>query len=146
MSVSSTSKVSGSSSPLKRTERHYGVGTEGNPFVETIDTTNNVLIRDDAGENRQQQSAYEREDKEEKPNGISASQTYVSSGALEALSASGVYDIPETPINTQHHKVNVYDNNQAIIGDDNDNTVDNPYHLKHLYEKNEILEEIDELI
>ena len=54
MSVSATSKVSSSSSPLKRTERRYGTGAEGNPLVENIDTTNNVLVRDESGEDRQQ--------------------------------------------------------------------------------------------
>ena len=40
---------------------------------------------------------------------------------------------------------NVYDNNQAIVEDENDNAADNPY-LKHLYEKNKILEEVDEFV
>ena len=46
MNVSSTRKVSSSSSPIKRTERHYAPGAEGHPFVEVVDTTNNVLVRD----------------------------------------------------------------------------------------------------
>ncbi len=139
MSVSATSKVSSSSSPLKRTERRYGTGAEGNPFVENIDTTNNVLVRDESGEDRQQKSAYDNQEKETKRDSISASPAFVSSAAIEALSASGVYEI------SAHHKVNVYDNNKAIIGDDNDNAADNPY-LKHLYEKNKILEEVDEFV
>ncbi len=145
MSVSATSKVSSSSSPLKRTERRYGTGAEGNPFVENIDTTNNVLVRDESGEDRQQKSAYDNQEKETKRDSISASPTFVSSAAIEALSASGVYEISDEAVDSAHHKVNVYDNNKAIIGDDNDNAADNPY-LKHLYEKNKILEEVDEFV
>ena len=48
MNVSSTRKVSSSSSPIKRTERHYAPGAEGHPFVEVVDTTNNVLVRDES--------------------------------------------------------------------------------------------------
>ena len=48
MNVSSTRKVSSSSSPIKRTERHYAPGAEGHPFVENIDTRNNVLVRDES--------------------------------------------------------------------------------------------------
>ena len=145
MSVSSTSKVSSSSSPIKRTERRYGTGAEGNPFVEVIDTTNNVLIRDGSEENPQQQTAYDNQEKEEKRNNISSSSAYVSAGAIEALSASGVYDISDKPTDTPHNKVNFYDNNKAIIGDDNDNAADNPY-LKHFYENNKILEEVDKFV
>lgn len=50
MNVSSTRKVSSSSSPIKRTERHYAPGAEGHPFVEVVDTTNNVLVRDESDE------------------------------------------------------------------------------------------------
>lgn len=147
MSVASTSKVSSSSSPLKRTERRYGASAEGNAFVENIDTTNNVLVRDDSENDSQQKPAYDNPQQEEKKNTFSASPTYMSSSAIEALSASGVYDATDTDTaaNSSLQKVNIYDNNKAIIGDDNDNSVDNPY-IKHLYENNTILEEVDELV
>lgn len=146
MSISSTSKVSSSSSPAKRTERSYGAGSEGNPFVEIIDTTNNVLVRDEERENRQQQSAFESREQEEKKANISSSgRTYVSASAIEALSASGVYDNSEASPDYQNRHVNVYDNNQAIVEEDDDGNADNPY-LKHLYERNKILEEVDEFV
>ena len=52
MNVSSTRKVSSSSSPIKRTERHYAPGAEGHPFVEVVDTTNNVLMNINASNRR----------------------------------------------------------------------------------------------
>ena len=145
MNVSSTRKVSSSSSPIKRTERHYAPGAEGHPFVEVMDTTNNVLVRDESDEYKRQQPPFARQDNEEKQGSISSGKAYVSSGAIEALSASGVYETEEPSPNYQNRQVNVYDNNQAIVEDENDNAADNPY-LKHLYEKNKILEEVDEFV
>lgn len=146
MSISSTSKVSSSSSPIKRTERSYGAGAEGNPFVEVIDTTNNVLVRDEERQNRQQQSAYEHQEPEERKSAISSSgQAYVSASAIEALSASGVYETSETSPDYQNRQINVYDNNQSIVEIEDDDSADNPY-LKHLYERNKILEEVDEFV
>ncbi len=69
----------------------------------------------------------------------------ITTALLEALSASGVYETEEPSPNYQNRQVNVYDNNQAIVEDENDNAADNPY-LKHLYEKNKILEEVDEFV
>ncbi len=145
MNVSSTRKVSSSSSPIKRTERHYAPGAEGHPFVENIDTRNNVLVRDETEEQNKKDSAFEQKEKEPKQNGISSSQAFVSASAIEALSASGVYDDAAQSPNYRNHQVNVYDNNQAMMQDERDSSADNPY-LKHLYEKNKILEDVDEFV
>ena len=134
MSVSATSKVSSSSSPLKRTERRYGTGAEGNPLWKTL--TPQIMfwfgMNPAKTDNKNQLMTIRK--KETKRDSISASPAFVSSAAIEALSASGVYEISDEAVDSAHHKVNVYDNNKAIIGDDNDNAADNPY-LKHLYEK-----------
>ncbi len=145
MNVSSTRKVSSSSSPIKRTERHYAPGAEGHPFVENIDTRNNVLVRDESEEQNKKNSAFEQKEKEDKQSGISSSQAYVSASAIEALSASGVYDESEPTQNYRNKQVNVYDNNQAMVKDERDYSADNPY-LKHLYEKNKILKDVDEFV
>ena len=107
MSVSSTSRVSSSSSPVKRTERHYGVGAEGNSFVEVIDTTNNVLVRDDNDNQHSQQQNYKHPQQEDSKNTIASDQAHVSSGAIEALSASGVYDTQEEDGRHRHRQVNI---------------------------------------
>ena len=83
MNVSSTRKVSSSSSPIKRTERYYAPGAEGHPFVEVVDTTNNVLVRDESDEYKRQQPPFARQDNEEKQGSISSGKAYVSSGAIE---------------------------------------------------------------
>lgn len=101
--------------------------------------------RDESDEYKRQQPPFARQDNEEKQGSISSGKAYVSSGAIEALSASGVYETEEPSPNYQNRQVNVYDNNQAIVEDENDNAADNPY-LKHLYEKNKILEEVDEFV
>lgn len=145
MNISSTRKVSSSSSPIKRTERHYAQGAEGHPFVENIDTRNNVLVRDGTEEQNKKNSAFEQKEKKDKQADISSSQAFVSASAIEALSASGVYDEAEPTQNYRNKQVNVYDNNQAMVKDERDYSADNPY-LKHLYEKNKILEDVDEFI
>lgn len=145
MNISSTRKVSSSSSPIKRTERNYSAGAEGHPFVENIDTRNNVLVKDETEQQGKKNSTFGSQEKEEKQAGISSSQAFVSASAIEALSASGVYDDIDTSPNSRNRQVNVYDNNQSMMKDERDYSADNPY-LKHLYEKNKILEDIDELI
>lgn len=145
--ISSTRKVSSSpsSSSPRRTERNYGAGSEGHPFVEVIDTTNNVLVRDDSTENHQQQeSPFEEKPQEARRQAIGGTSTFIPS-AIEALTASGVYEQPAENETAKNRKVNVYDNNQSMVKEDEDNSYDNPY-LKHLYEKNEIIEEVDEFV
>lgn len=146
MSITSTRKVSGSPSPTRRTERSYALGGQGESFVENIDTTNNVSINDDSKNrhNESEQSFNSREKEEEKAE-ISVSPTYIAS-AIEALAASGVYDsVSVPPQSSASHKIGVYDNNQSIIKERQDDRNGHPY-LKHFYEKNEIVEEIDELV
>ncbi len=145
--ISSTRKVSSSPSSAtpRRTERNYGTGSEGHPFVEVIDTTNNVLVRDDSTENHQQQaSPFEDKPKEGNRQSIGGTSTFIPS-AIEALTASGVYEQQAENETTKNRKVNVYDNNQSMVKEDENSSYDNPY-LKHFYEKNEIIEEVDEFV
>lgn len=146
--ISSTRKVSSSpsSSPARRTERKYGAGSEGHPFVEVIDTTNNVLVREDSTEDhKQQQNPFEQDKSDSKQAAPGNKPTTYIPGAIAALAASGVYEQQAETAKTQNHKVNVYDNNQSMLQEDEDNSYDNPY-LKHLYEKNEVIEEVDEFV
>lgn len=143
MSIAPTRRVSGSTT-AKRVEKNYAVGSPGEQFVEHIDTNNNVLVRDESkGYDGQKQKFTAPEEKEGQ--NVSTKPTYVSS-ALEALAASGVYDDNEekaTPNSSRN--VGVYDNNQSIIKDEElDRTGKN--YLKHFYEKNELLSEVNKLI
>ncbi len=146
MSISSTRKVSSSTAPARRTERSYAVGGQGEAFVENIDTTNNVSINNDSNEHHNEsEQSFQRPNKKEEKSNISSAPAYVAS-AIEALAASGVYEQAEedSEANTSH-KIGVYDNNQSIIKEDQQERNSHPY-LKHFYEKNEIVEEVDELV
>ncbi len=145
MSITSTRKVSGSPNAPSKAD-FYRRGGDGESFVENIDTTNSVLVRDNDSDNqkgRQDTPFKKPEDKNKRPE-ISSSSTYIPN-AIEALTASGVYD--DTPLSTPnqgHRKIGVYDNNQSMLKD-NQEQFSHSY-LKHFYERNEIIEEVDELV
>ena len=146
MSVTSTRKVSGSPSSPARPD--YRRGGEGESFVEVVDTTNNVWVNNNAaGEQREQQSSSfrKKEDKKSQKEVSATGRTYIPN-AIEALTASGVYDEAENNAkNREHHKIGVYNNNQSIIKENDDEQISHQY-LKHFYERNEIIEEVDELV
>ena len=149
MSISSTRKVSSSTGsqtrnkPIKHTDHNYLVGSDGESFVEVIDTSNNVSVNnDDNRDSKQKQSSPFAAREKEDSNALSGGKTYIPS-AIEALSASGVYD--EVLDNKHKRRVNVYGNNQSIIQDEEVERTGHTY-LKHFYETNQILEEVDELV
>lgn len=145
MSISATRKVSSSLSSPKKTERTYNSGSKGESFVEVIDASNSVLVRDDLhDENKKSKQQYEPTKENDESAKVSSKSTYIPS-ALEALAASGVYEDNVNNQNMSSHKVGVYDSNQSIIKDEQEDKVGRSY-LKHFYEKNEIVDEIDELI
>ena len=145
MNITSTRKVSGSSSAPHKTER-YTTGSDGEPFVESIDTTNNVSVDNENHDNSDHHNQrYEQQEKKDNSN-LYMPNTYIPS-AIEALVASGVYDILDIPPREKSvpRKVDVYGNNQAFIKDEEEDKANQTY-LKHFYEKNEVLEEVDELV
>ena len=147
MSITSTRKVSGSPSPARHPERRYLLGIQGNSFVENIDTTNNVSINDDsANKHNDSGQSFSEKDKEKEKKNISSSSAYVAS-AIEALAASGVYESMTSTLSSHSalHKVGVYDNNQSIFKNEHEERNGHPY-LKHFYEKNEVVEEVDEFV
>ena len=145
MSVGATRKVS-SPLPGKAAERSYSLANSGEAFVEHVDTSNNVAVYDGLNDRSSQKfSKKQKEEKEEKENNISPSSAYVAS-AIEALAASGVFEDAETDDNSDHfQKIGVYGNNQSIVRDEEAEKIGHQY-LKHFYEKNEVLEEVDELV
>ena len=142
MSIAPARKVS-SSSPTARMEKNYAVGAQNEQIVENIDTNNSVLVKDDS--ERESFSGHlpyqQQENEEKKP--ITPSSAYVSN-SLEALAGSGVYETPEA-VADNSGKVGVYGNNQAIIKDEELDRTGRSY-LKHFYEKNQHIEELDEFI
>lgn len=141
MSIASTRRVSSSTS-ASRAERNYAAGNKNSQFVENIDTNNNVLVRDEPDRHSSRQEFQKENTDKERQKDITPSTAYVSN-SLEALAVSGVFDNEETvPANKN---VSVYDNNQSIIRDEELERTGRNY-LKHFYEKNEHLIDIDELI
>ncbi len=143
MSVTATRRVSGSTNPGSRTQRYFG---GGEAFVEHIDTANNITVRDEndrENESRNNNSNEQKFEETEENRTIAAGANYVPS-AIEALAASGIYEVQEG-YSENHKNIGVYDNNQAIVRDEEAESKGRSY-LKHFYEKNEILEEVDKFV
>ena len=142
MSINSTRKI-GTTASSPRTERGYSVNGKNSQFVEHIDTQNNVLVRDDNDGHSQQENYYPQNSSENEYSDFSPSTAYVQNN-INALAASGVLE--DTPNDTHTlHKVGVYDNNQSIIRDEELERTGRNY-LKHFYEKNEHLIDVDKLV
>lgn len=146
MSISATRKVTSSASSARKAEKIYSSGGQGESFVENIDTSNNVSVRDGTKEKQhnsnKQFSPPQQEKKQQNLNSASASVSSV----IEALAMSGVYDVQsneDMDFSESTLKIGVYDNNQSIIQDEDRG---GKSYLKHFYEKNEIIEEVDEFI
>lgn len=144
MSIAPTRRV-GSSTSAPRADKSYAAARLNSQFVEMIDTNNNVLVRDENNE-RHPQEPFAKEKNDAAPQKqFSADTPYVAS-SIEALAVSGVFD-EETPEsdNASNHKVGVYDNNQSIIRDEELERTGRSY-LKHFYEKNEHIADVDEFV
>lgn len=141
MSISSTRKVSSSSSSTSRIDRRSFLANNHSQFVENIDTTNNVLVRDESnGEGHKYPSSSKDDDQ---PTNYKSSNPDIING-IEAIAASVTPE--EQGLNHyQNQKIDVYSNNQSIIHDDEVEHTGRNY-LKHFYEKNEYLVDIDELV
>ena len=139
MSISSTRKISSSVSNTSRIDRRSFLANNHSQFVENIDTTNNVLVRDESngeGRNREQQPQ-----KDEHPTNYNSSNPNIING-IEAIASS---ISPDDQGYNQFHKIDVYSNNQSIVRDEEVEHTGRNY-LKHFYEKNEHMVDIDELV
>ena len=143
MSVTSTRRVSTSySAPVKG---GYEAAQGRQSFVETIDTTNNVLVSDDS--NSAKNSYYPREKSEESfEEQISSSSEAVLDNSIHTGHMNGpLLDNDEDTENLMTNRsVGIYGANQTISSGQSENP-NNPY-LRHLYENNEVIEDIDEFI
>jgi hypothetical protein len=142
MSVGATRKIGPSATTSARSLAALRGANNQTQFVENIDTTNNVFVGDETGEQhkqnaRQQQSAAQ----DNSPSFNDDTPDLASS--LETLALSGVFE--DTPQPSTSQKVNVYNNNQAIVKDEEIERTGRSY-LKHFYEKNEPLIDVDELV
>lgn len=134
MAVSSTQKIGSS---------HGGrvyVSNSRSQLVENIDTSNNVLVRDDtSGENTNDFTSSKRK------NDDSEAFNHELSTSIDALTMSGIIESQDESNTESNHRVNVYNNNQTIVKDDDVERIGRDY-LKHFYEKNEPIVDVDELV
>lgn len=140
MSISSTRKISSSSPTTSRVNRQYLLTNNYSQYVEDIDTTNNVLVKDENNGERQFQGKSDSNDDQQ--TNYKSSNPNILNG-VEAIAATISPD--EQPTTQQQiNKVSVYTNNQSIIHDKDVERTGHSY-LKHFYEKNEHIIDVDEL-
>lgn len=141
MSVTSTRRVSGSyqstvNSPYAATHGHSS-------FVENIDTTNNVLIGDDSDSRRYKQ--FEKNQESENKEEFSGEEKVSDNSLHSSSNLSPLLDNDEEIVSSVSNKnVDIYGTNQGMSVQREDK-FDNPY-IKHFYENNEVIEDIDELV
>ncbi|MBQ9235383.1 MAG: hypothetical protein IJ184_02840 [Alphaproteobacteria bacterium] len=110
-------------------------------LVENVDTNNNVLVRDDtAGGGGEDGSANSKQQSRGR---------FMSEGGLatsfDALTMSGIIESQDDITAPSNQKIDVYNNNQTIVRDEDVERIGRSY-LKHFYEKNEPITDIDELV
>ena len=139
MSISSSRKIS--SSNTQRIDKSYSATNRYSQFVENIDTTNNVLVKDD--HNNDSNKKEQHSQKNEQPTNYKSSSPDIIKG-VEVIAAS-------MSIDAQYNKqflannIDIYSNNQSIVHDEDVEHTGRSY-LKHFYEKNEHVVDIDELV
>ena len=141
MSVTSTRRVSGIYGSTIKTS--YAAAQGRHSFVEDIDTTNNVLISDesDSSSYKQQEKSQSDENFEEHYEADNAADNYLSpSKNLAPLLDNDDELASEMP----KKNIDIYGANQEISAQQGER-LDNPY-IKHLYEKNEVIEDVDEFV
>ncbi len=138
MSITATRRVSSATTSSKVDKRNFEPNNHSQ-FVEHIDTNNSVLVRD--GQDNDEQNRKRRQQSQTDFNSASPD----ISGSIEALAVSGIFEDDTPPPNNQGNKVSVYSNNQSIIRDEEIERTGRNY-LKHFYEKNEHIEDVDEFI
>ena len=139
MSISSTRKISSGSSASSRVDKRYPVTDNYSQYVENIDTTNNVLVKDENNDERHHHEQPER--KNEQTTNYKSSNPDIING-IEAIAATMSPEEQDFS-HQQMNKINVYSNNQSIIRD-KDVEITGRNYLKHFYEKNEHIADIDE--
>lgn len=153
MNISATRRVTGSSSTRKtsvsQTNRtNAAVFSASEQNVEVIDASNKTQVNAENYEDERRQKEKRRAKEQQDNQNLVSRNNYVP-GAVEALTAEGVYDGSSAASRSQNQKVGVYNTNQNIYDREENAELDRYYnqnYVKHLYENNEPLEEIDELV
>lgn len=140
MSVTSTRRVSGA---YRSTVSGTYTATQGqHSFVENIDTTNNVLIAEDSESQHYKQ--FEKS-QENDSSDVFEDQDVLDNHLKTSQNLSPLIDNDEEVASVASGKnIGIYGNNQEMSASRQEK-IDNPY-IKHLYESNELIEDIDEFI
>ncbi len=141
MSIGSTRKVISSSSTTSKVDTRSLYASNRSQFVENIDTMNNVSVNDERDRNHDQH----QNDKSSKhlPTDFNSATPDISN-SIGAMAVSGIFENDDF-IPNNDHKIGIYTNNQSIIKDEEVERTGRSY-LKHFYEKNEHIVDVDELI
>ena len=142
MSITSTRRISTSTPTSAKSESRSFVMENRAEFVENIDTSNNVLVR---GETDGDTKQNRRQSREQNSSADFSSPTPNISTSIEALALSGIFEENTESSDPNPSKVSIYNNNQTIIKDEEVERTGRNY-LKHFYEKNEHIEDIDKLV
>ncbi len=137
MSVTPSQRIA---SPFAVGEKQY-LSRHGESFVETVDTNNNVSVRTETDTNPQFNQNIQHLPKEEHP--PVKADTPMVSNTIAALAASGVLE-EEIPQQVSSN-VDVYSRNQSTIREEERDRKGHRY-LKHFYEQNQPVEEINKFI
>lgn len=140
MSISSTRRIGSATSSSSKVDRRSFEPNNHSQFVENIDTNNNVLIKNESDNDRENR----RQPPPQQPvTDFNSASPYIST-SIEALAISGMFeDEADAPPSTS--KIGVYNTNQSIIKDEEVERTGRTY-LKHFYEKNEHLTDVDEFV
>ena len=137
MSITPSQRIN---SPFAVGEKQY-LARHGESSIETVDTNNNVSVRTDTDTNPQFNKGVQALPKEEHP--PVKSDTPVVSNTIAALAASGVLE--EENASQALSNVNVYNRNQSTIREEDRDRKGHRY-LKHFYEQNQPVEEINTFV
>ncbi|MDD4556544.1 MAG: hypothetical protein PHE89_04375 [Alphaproteobacteria bacterium] len=146
MSITSTSKVSGGSSLKSGNIRNARANNRRDEEIESVETADAVSA--DVGIQKENEQSFdtfhkEKQHKQEELKDDKVTYAPQATLALTTLEALEVFEETnqDTPTPNTNSKVGVYGNNQQIIRKER-NPNDN--YAKHFFEKNEIIEEVDE--
>ncbi|MBQ8464851.1 MAG: hypothetical protein IJ545_02450 [Alphaproteobacteria bacterium] len=142
MSVSSTRRVSSSLSYNSSVKGGYEAAQGSQSFIENIDTSNNVSVQNENG--AQGRKFYQRQQDDNQSEEFQPENEAVDNGINLSHQCSPLFDNDSDTTIVQSKNVGIYEDNQEKSNQTPERR-ENPY-VKHLYEHNENIEEVDEFI
>ena len=142
MSVSSTRRVSSSLSYNSSVKGGYEAAQGSQSFIENIDTSNNVSVQNENG--ARGRKFYQRQQDDNQSEEFQPENESVDNGINLSHQCPPLFDNDSDTTIVQSKNVGIYEDNQEKSNQTPERR-ENPY-VKHLYEHNENIEEVDEFI